>query len=160
MPFLFIKLAIIGKSSSNLLFLKMNKTQFSSRIKTNNQMAKHLQTGKQGEERAVSFLQKKGYEILETNWRFRRAEIDIIAKKQKVLIFVEVKTRSYDFFGKPESFVNERKKALITDAAMAYMRAIGHTWEIRFDIIGILLERPEVVEIKHFEDAFFPGMSP
>lgn len=122
-------------------------------------MAKHLETGKKGENLAVAFLKKKGYEILETNWRFRRSEVDIIAKDKKILVFVEVKTRSYDYFGKPESFVSARKKVLLQDAASAYMRAINHTWEIRFDIIGILLHSPQHIDIKHFEDAFFPGLS-
>ena len=122
-------------------------------------MAKHLETGKKGENFAVEFLKKKGYEILETNWRFRRSEVDIIAKDKKILVFVEVKTRSYDYFGKPESFISARKKILLQDAASAYMRKINHTWEIRFDIIGILLHNPKNIEINHFEDAFFPGLS-
>ena len=84
--------------------------------------------------------------------------MDIIAKDGPILVFVEVKTRSYDYFGKPESFVSKRKKTLMIDAAAAYMRAINHTWEIRFDIIGILMPRRESIEINHFEDAFFPGI--
>ena len=121
-------------------------------------MAKHLETGKKGEDLAVKFMKNKGYDILETNWRFRKAEIDIIAKVGKILVFVEVKTRSSDYFGKPASFVSARKKVLLQDAATAYMREINHTWEIRFDIIGILLSKTKVKEINHFEDAFFPGL--
>lgn len=121
-------------------------------------MAKHLETGKTGENLAVKFLKEKGYEILETNWRFRRSEVDIIAKDGPILVFVEVKTRSYDYFGKPESFVSARKKVLLQDAAAAYMHHIKHTWEIRFDIIGILMPKNKNVEINHFEDAFFPGL--
>ncbi len=121
-------------------------------------MAKHLETGKKGEDLAIQFLKDKGYEILETNWRFRRSEVDIIAKDGLILVFVEVKTRSYDYFGKPESFVSARKKVLLQDAAAAYMHEINHTWEIRFDIIGILMPSPKHIEINHFEDAFFPGL--
>ncbi|MEM6316175.1 MAG: YraN family protein [Bacteroidota bacterium] len=121
-------------------------------------MAKHLETGKKGEALAVDFLKEKGYEIVETNWRFRRSEVDIIAKDGKILVFVEVKTRSYDYFGKPESFVSARKKTLLQDAASAYTHQVKHTWEIRFDIIGILLRSEADIEISHFEDAFFPGM--
>ena len=117
-----------------------------------------METGKKGEDLAVKFLKEKGYEILETNWRFRRSEVDIIAKDGAILVFVEVKTRSYDYFGKPESFVSTRKKVLLQDAASAYMRKINHTWEIRFDIIGILMQNPTNIEINHFEDAFFPGL--
>lgn len=121
-------------------------------------MAKHLEIGKKGEQLAVEFLKNKGYTILETNWRFRRSEVDIIAKDKEILVFIEVKTRSYDYFGKPESFVSKRKKILLQDAASAYMVKINHSWEIRFDIIGILMPTPKKISIKHFEDAFFPGL--
>ena len=121
-------------------------------------MAKHLETGKKGEGLAVKFLEEKGYKILETNWRFRRSEVDIIAKDGPILVFVEVKTRSYDYFGKPASFVSTRKKVLLQDAASAYMHEINHTWEIRFDIIGILKPATKNMEINHYEDAFFPGL--
>lgn len=121
-------------------------------------MAKHLETGKKGEDLAVKFLKNKGYEILATNWRFRRSEVDIIAKDGPILVFVEVKTRSYNYFGEPASFVSPRKKILLQDAASAYMHKINHTWEIRFDIIGILKPATKNMEINHYEDAFFPGL--
>ncbi len=121
-------------------------------------MSKHLELGKNGEEIAIKFLTKKGYEILESNWRYRRSEIDIIIKKDGVLIFVEVKTRSDDYFGRPESFVTDRKRALMIDAASAYMEEIGHDWEIRFDVIAIIYHNPAHQTIDHFEDAFFPGL--
>lgn len=72
-------------------------------------MAAHNDLGKLGEELAVDFLQKAGYEILETNWTFQKAEIDIIAKKDTVLAVVEVKTRSSLLFGLPQDFVNSKK---------------------------------------------------
>jgi len=122
-------------------------------------MAKHLETGKKGEEMAVAFLEKAGYQILETNWRHRRAEIDIIAKDGEILVFVEVKTRSDDFFGNPASFVTAKKESLMSDGANVYMEKIGHDWEIRFDIIGIVLWSAERVEMRHFKDAFFPGLA-
>lgn len=121
-------------------------------------MAKHLETGKKGEDLAIKHLKEKGYDILETNWRFRRSEVDIIAKDGKVLVFVEVKARSCNYFGAPASFVSARKKTLLQDAATAYMQKINHTWELRFDIIGILLRSSSDIEINHFEDAFFPGL--
>lgn len=121
-------------------------------------MAQHIKTGKQGEAQALAYLQEKGYEILATNWKHRRAEIDIIAKDKKTLVFVEVKTRRDDYFGKPEVSVTARKKTLLTDASIAYMQAIGHEWEIRFDIISIVARTANDVELVHFEDAFFPGL--
>lgn len=111
--------------------------------------------GDKGEAIAVDFLDRKGYQILETNWRFSRAEIDIIAFDGEILVFVEVKTRSYDYYGKPEEFVTLKKEKLMADAATVYMDKINHDWEIRFDIISILLPKNKTPIIEHFKDAFF-----
>ncbi len=121
-------------------------------------MAKHHNIGKKGEELALNFLQNKGLEILEKNWRFKKAEIDIIAKNptENILIFVEVKTRTSDFFGTPESFVTPQKEKLMADAAQVYAQEIQHDWEIRFDIIAVLFQKKHP-QISHFEDAFFPS---
>ena len=120
-------------------------------------MADHIITGQTGEQLAVEHLQRLGYTILETNWRFRRSEVDIIAMDGPILVFVEVKTRSSDYFGPPESFVSSRKKTMLQDAASAYTHQIQHTWEIRFDIIGVLLQSGQEPQLRHFSDAFFPG---
>ena len=119
-------------------------------------MANHHLTGKLGEHIAVDYLTTLGYSILARNWRFHRAEIDIVAKQEDVLVFIEVKTRKTEGFGPPEAFVSAYKERLIVDAASAYMDEIGHDWEIRFDIIGILLQSPPL--INHITDAFFPGV--
>lgn len=100
-------------------------------------------------------MKNKNYQILETNWRFSRAEIDIIAKDKETLVFIEVKTRSYDYYGKPEEFITSRKEELIQDAASEYMKYIGHDWAIRFDIIAILLKNENQYKIEHFEDAWW-----
>jgi putative endonuclease len=118
-------------------------------------MAAHNELGRRGEDLAVDFLQLKGYQILERNWRNHRAEIDIIAMINEKLIFVEVKTRSTDFFGTPEGFVDAKKQDLIARAAGAYIRKVNHDWLIRYDIIGILLFPDDTYQIEHFEDAFF-----
>lgn len=120
-------------------------------------MAKHNELGKEGEEIATNFLVKLGYEILENNWRHRKAEIDIIAKFNDVLIFVEVKSRSSDLYGRPESFVDIKQQQLIADAASVYMEEIGHEWEVRFDIISVFFHNHAYQSIDHFKDAFFPG---
>ncbi len=120
-------------------------------------MAAHNELGNRGEVLAQAFLRDKNYQILETNWRFSRAEIDIIAKHNEVLVFVEVKTRSYETFGEPEAFVSEQKEGLMLDAAQVYMLQINHDWEIRFDIIGITLRKGYPPKIRHYEDAFFPS---
>jgi putative endonuclease len=121
-------------------------------------LAQHNEIGKIGEELAIAHLCQQGWEILATNWRFKRAEIDIIAMDGNTLVFVEVKTRSTTYFGTPEQFVNAKKKLFLAKAASAYMEEIGHDWEIRFDIISVLLPRGKEQEIKHFKDAFFPGL--
>ena len=113
--------------------------------------------GKRGEQLAVSFLEKKEYQILETNWRHRRAEVDIIAKDGVVLVFVEVKTRNNNHYGEPETAVDQKKEDLLASAGAAYMRKIAHDWEIRFDIISIIYKNEQSFTIKHFEDAFFPN---
>ena len=114
--------------------------------------------GRWAEDLARDFLLKQGFEILALNWRYKRAEIDIIGKEKEVLVFIEVKMRSYSGFGLPEEMVSKRKQRLLIDAAMAYMRTIGHEWEIRFDIIAVMGSPDKGAEIKHFRDAFFPGL--
>ena len=112
--------------------------------------------GNWGEGVACDYLKNLGYEILERNWRTGRAEIDIIAKHDDILVFVEVKTRSYEYYGSPESSISEHKQMLMADSVSAYMDLINHDWEIRFDFISIIRNKNMLPEIKHFEDAFFP----
>ena len=119
-------------------------------------MAKHNETGKLGEAMAATFLTDLGYQILETNWRSGKAELDIIAKLKETLVFVEVKTRSSDQFGMPEDYVTAKKERLMWRAAGAYMELTGHDWAIRFDIISILLKEGKPPEIIHFKDTYFP----
>jgi len=114
--------------------------------------------GQWGENLATDFLVQSGWEILSRNWRYRRAEIDIIARDGNILVFVEVKTRSGTSFGHPEISVDRRKQRLLIDAAMAYMRASGFESEVRFDIISIVGAPGRQKDIHHFRDAFFPGL--
>ncbi len=120
-------------------------------------MAKHIDFGKKGEILAFDYLMAKGYRVLAQNWRFSRAEIDIIAMDKDILVFVEVKTRSSDYYGEPADFVDKRKQQLIMDAASQYMQEINHEWAIRYDIIGIIIN-DNGIELKHYEDAFFSGL--
>lgn len=120
-------------------------------------MAKHIDTGKLGEAAAVAFLEKKGWKIAELNWRAGRGEIDIIAwEHERVLVFVEVKTRKGEGFGGPEAAVDAKKQDLLARTAGAYMESIDYDWEIRFDIVAIVLRNGLVEDIRHLEDAFFP----
>lgn len=117
-------------------------------------MAKHNELGKKGEEIAVEYLQKKGYEILETNWVFQKAEIDIIAQKDTILAIVEVKTRASGDFGLPQDFVKGKKIQNLVKAVDQYMNENDLDLEVRFDIIGIVLNNQETT-IEHLEDAFY-----
>lgn len=118
-------------------------------------MAEHNDTGMAGEELATEFLTKEGYAILERNWRFGREEIDIIAKKDDILVIAEVKTRSSNFFGEPEEFVDRQKQRALIKAANAYVERKGLDVEVRFDIISVILTSREK-KVYHIEDAFSP----
>ena len=118
-------------------------------------MAAHNDLGNKGEALAKDFLLLKNYTILEENWRYGKAEIDLIAMYNEVLIFIEVKTRSTIAFGKPEDFVSAKKQNMVTYAAPRYMEKINHDWAIRFDIISIVINKDDTYSIEHFEDAFF-----
>jgi len=117
------------------------------------------QKGILGEQAAVDFLQSKGYEILERNYRASHAEVDIIARHQNLLIFIEVKTRSHDYYGQPEEFVTRKKQEYMAFVASMYMQKHQYEGELRFDIIAIIMPRESVQQIKHMEDAFFPGLA-
>ena len=117
-------------------------------------MAEHNELGKLGEELAVTFLQKNSYEILETNWTFQKAEIDIIAKKENTLAIVEVKTRSSLEFGLPQDFVKPKKIQLLVKAINEYVISNDLDVEVRFDIIAIYKEDKEY-KLEHIEEAFF-----
>lgn len=117
-------------------------------------MAEHNDLGKLGEELAVEFLQKNGYEILETNWTFQKAEIDIIAKKENTLAIVEVKTRSSIDFGLPQDFVKPKKIQLLIKAVNEYVISNDLDVEVRFDIIAIHKEG-KTLAIEHLTDAFY-----
>lgn len=116
-------------------------------------MATHNDIGKQGEELAREFLSKNGYAILETNYRYRKAEIDLIAQKDQTLAIVEVKTRTSTDFGTPESFVNKKKINLILEATNAYVDEKNLDLEISLDIISVILGKK--IEIEHIQNAYF-----
>lgn len=117
-------------------------------------MAQHNELGKLGEEMAVAFLRDAGYEILETNWTFQKAEIDIIAKMRNTLAVVEVKTRSGTDFGLPQDFVKPQKIQLLLKAVNEYVLANDLDVEVRFDIVAIHKKDGRFIT-EHLEDAFF-----
>ncbi|MEN8125711.1 MAG: YraN family protein [Bacteroidota bacterium] len=117
-------------------------------------MAQHNELGKEGEDLAVAFLIKKGYQIIERNWRFKKAEIDIIAQKENTLAMVEVKTRSTNFFGDPQEFIKIKQKKSLISAIDEYVTSRDLDVDVRFDVIGIVKNDSEN-KIEHLEDAFF-----
>ena len=116
-------------------------------------MGKNKELGQEGEQLAAEYLSKKGWEILEMNYRYRRSEIDLIATKNELLIFVEVKLRSNLAFGLPEDFVDNKKSRQIMNAAEHYILEYNWKGDIRFDIISVIKTNKQ--EIEHIEDAFY-----
>ena len=128
------------------------------RAKITKSMAKHIEIGRIGEKMAVEHLLHKGYTILEKNWRIQRAEIDILAMDGDCLICIEVKTRSTEYFGRPDEFVGRKKLRILTDAAVAYAQKIDHNGEIRFDILSVIMYHAQSQRIIHLKNVFFPSI--
>lgn len=116
-------------------------------------MAEHNDTGAKGEELAGIYLKNKGYAILETNWRFKNLEADIIASINKTIVIAEVKTRKSNYFGEPETFVDKQKQKNLRKAANEYIERKSLDMEVRFDIISIVMV-DNGMKVNHIEDAF------
>ncbi len=119
-------------------------------------MAQHLDLGRKGEALAKAHLQQLGYEVLDENWTFRKAEVDLIARHDNQLIFIEVKTRTGNRYGEPQDFVDNRKQQLLATAADEYIYLSGHRGDIRFDIVAILFNAQKEFTLTHIKDAFWP----
>lgn len=117
-------------------------------------MADHNDFGKIAEDMAADYLQKNGYKILVRNFRFQKAEIDIIAEKDEQIIIVEVKARSTDFFILPQEAVTKTKIRSIVSAANHYLEEFDRQNEVRFDIISVLPDENKNLTIDHIADAF------
>lgn len=118
-------------------------------------MAQRNDIGREGEEVAREFLQKKGYTILHTNWHWHHFELDIVAIDGGWLVVVEVKTRAMDYLLSPEDAVDRKKIRRTVLAADAYVRYFNMELPVRFDIVAVI-PGPQGYEIEHFEDAFLP----
>jgi putative endonuclease len=117
-------------------------------------MAQHIKTGAAGERVAAQYLEQKGYIILTRNYRYKKAEVDIIAQQENRLVFVEVKTRRAQNFGYPEESVTAKKESLFLQAAEEYIYQTNWLHDVRFDIISISLASDNSHQIHHIEDAF------
>ena len=118
-------------------------------------MAAHNELGQKGESIAAEMLQKKGYKIVERNWKFNGLEVDIIALTKTDIVFVEVKTRSSDSLMQPEDAVDFNRKCRLTAAANAYVNYHRISLNPRFDIVAIVLNNNRC-DLQHIEDAFPP----
>lgn len=114
--------------------------------------------GEAGEALAARKLKKAGYKIIETNYRTRLGEIDIIAREDDTIVFVEVKSRRSVHFGNPKQAVTLRKQKKISMVALYYLKATGQsTARARFDVVTVISnrDRPQVEIIKNaFELAY------
>lgn len=118
-------------------------------------MAEHIEKGKKSEEKAAEWLIDQGYDIVCTNFRYNKKEIDIIARKDDLLVFVEVKTKSYWTDECPGDIVTSRKQKFLMRAAEAFMMKKDLDLETRFDVIFIVHKNEERI-IEHIKDAFSP----
>lgn len=116
-------------------------------------MSKQKILGKLGEDCAAKFLEDNGYEIVARNFRIRSAEVDIIAQKDGVIVFVEVKARSSIRHGLPVEAVNFRKQKKIIEAAGVFLQDFSDC-ACRFDVVEVYLSGERVEEINHIENAF------
>lgn len=122
-------------------------------------MAAHNELGKWGEQVAVEYLQKKGYQIMFRDWKIGHRDLDIIAKKDDVVVILEVRTRRNNRFGDTEMTIDRQKIKNICIASNAFVKRLKIDNDIRFDIIAITGMPDTGYTINHIEDAFKPHLS-
>lgn len=109
---------------------------------------RHQQYGQQGEQIAAAFLKKRGYKILERNYRTPLGEIDIIAKQGRTIVFVEVKSRKTDRFGSPKESITRAKQARLTRTALCYLKETDQMdVSARFDVVIVRGDDKKETEI-------------
>lgn len=117
-------------------------------------MAKHLQTGRLGEQLGAAWLIENGYQLIAQNWRHSHWEVDIIAAKENILHFIEVKTRRTKKFGHPEAAVTKKKIQNLINASEEFLYQFPLWKRIQFDILSITIIKNEPVEYFFIEDVF------
>ncbi len=115
-------------------------------------MAEHIEKGKKGEELAYNYLLKKGYSILERNWRYKHLEIDIIAKKDTILHFIEVKTRKDKGLLHAREAMSYKKKQNILRAIEIYLSMHKLQNTAQLDLIAITIDDKEEMTLEHIEN--------
>ena len=117
-------------------------------------MIPHVEKGKSGEQLAIEYLTDKDFIIICSNWRFSHYEIDIIAEKNGVIHFIEVKTRHSNNFGYPEQSVNRKKFKNLQKAAVAFLNRFSREVKIQFDIVAITRIAGRTIEYYFIEDVY------
>ena len=129
-----------------------------ARIKTflgKTEKPEHLRRGELGERAAKKHLQKLGLKFLTANFRSNRGEIDLIFRDDDCLVFVEVKARSSEGWTRPAAAVDARKRRLLSQTALDYLKLLKNPEvKIRFDIVEVLLKDGEVREVRHLPNTF------
>ena len=130
--------------------LEKLKAKFASK-----QKPEHLRRGELGERAAKKFLQKAGLKFLAANFRSARGEVDLVFRDADCLVFIEVKTRSSEEWTRPADAVNARKKKLLSQTALDYLRLLRNPEvKFRFDIVEVLLADGAVREVRHLPNTF------
>ena len=117
-------------------------------------MAAHNKFGKAGEEMAAEWLRRRGFQLLAQNWRSARFEIDIIASKDEVLHFIEVKARHDDRFGMPEDWVGKKKMGYLLKAGVAFQEKYPDWNQVQYDILSILVDPSGEPDFFFIEDVY------
>lgn len=117
-------------------------------------MATHLETGKEGEKLAETYLVEQGYKIVHRNWRYGRYELDLVTTKNDMLRFVEVKIRSSNQFGYPEEAVTKKKIKSLLQAVNQYLVLNPQYNDFRLDIIAITKQPGSLAEYYLIEDVY------
>ncbi len=112
-----------------------------------------MKLGQRGEDLAAVYLQKKGYKIIQRNYKTQIGEIDIIARDRDVLVFIEVKTRESLEYGQPFESVNKNKRRKIANVAMLYLKRLKDIPPCRFDVVSVYYEQGRA-EFELIQDAF------
>ena len=119
------------------------------------EMAEHLRRGILGEHAAKKHLRRQGLKFLTANFKSDRGEIDLIFRDGDCLVFVEVKTRSSEAWTRPAAAVDARKRRLLSQTALDYLKLLRHPQvKIRFDIVEVLLADGAVREVRHLPNTF------
>ena len=117
-------------------------------------MASHIELGRYGEELGRSFLREQDFDILHVNWKYSFFEIDIIASKDNILHFIEVKTRRTSEFGLPEESVDRKKMKKLMTAAEEYLYRHPGWKRVQYDILSISLKPDQKPEYFFIEDVY------